>query len=52
MTLSCEEINEVNPSVCSGFDGVCLYDSEKRKCLNPTNTELENIKCDTFGITK
>ncbi|CAK73252.1 unnamed protein product (macronuclear) [Paramecium tetraurelia] len=49
---SCEQITEVNSIVCSGFDGICLYDSTYKKCVNPTSNQLEKIKCNTYGLTK
>ncbi|CAD8057952.1 unnamed protein product [Paramecium primaurelia] len=49
---TCEQLTEVNAIVCSGFNGICLYDSINKKCINPTSNQLEKIKCNTFGLTK
>ncbi|CAD8060074.1 unnamed protein product [Paramecium primaurelia] len=52
ITLQCDQIYDVNPSVCQSFKGICQYDNIKKKCRLPTNTELQNLKCNTDGLTK
>ncbi|CAD8063402.1 unnamed protein product [Paramecium sonneborni] len=49
---SCNQLADVNPSVCQNFEGICSYNIQTQGCEEVSLSQLNKLPCSTLGLSQ